>query len=338
MSTLSVWIAVAAIVAWFFLRVTSTARIFMPIHDCGHISFYTSKRDNDELGKWLQLLTYTDFSVWRAGHNRHHNVQGNASVLDEAATIQITTEEYESYSLPMRIVYRVVRDPIVFLLTFPAFYWLLMIPATARSWQSRFSIPLHAAALYAVGWARYALFTAAGAQGVLLGITVSPPTVMAATLLAVGAVYVFAMCGLFAFHLQHGVNTGYRALEAEYDAGDEAMLGSTYIPMAFPIDWFMWGINFHHIHHMSTRVPCYQLRDCHEKGEEMGLWCEVVSVESKLILSSTFNTLWSNRAGGYVSFWPYNLITGPMEGNWNYAGVFKSVENKDMPSKVRWCA
>lgn len=44
------------------------------------------------------------------------------------------------------------------------------------------------------------------------------------------------------------------------------MVGSTHLLVAWPLTLVTLGIEFHHIHHASTRVPCYNLAACHEEG------------------------------------------------------------------------
>jgi len=64
--------AVAAVVAAAFV-----VRLFMIQHDCGHRSFFRSRRVNDTVGFWLGVLTMTPYRCWRRFHAQHHSSSGN---------------------------------------------------------------------------------------------------------------------------------------------------------------------------------------------------------------------------------------------------------------------
>src|SRR3546814_12537768 len=52
-------------------------RLFMIQHDCGHRSFFRSRRLNDLPGSVIGVLTLTPHRYWRPAHNTHHATSGN---------------------------------------------------------------------------------------------------------------------------------------------------------------------------------------------------------------------------------------------------------------------
>jgi omega-6 fatty acid desaturase (delta-12 desaturase) len=46
-------------------------RTFIIQHDCGHGSFFCTRRANDLLGRLCSLLTLTPYSQWRRHHAKH---------------------------------------------------------------------------------------------------------------------------------------------------------------------------------------------------------------------------------------------------------------------------
>ena len=48
-----------------------TVRTFIIQHDCGHGSFFCTRRANDLLGRLCSLLTLTPYSQWRRHHAKH---------------------------------------------------------------------------------------------------------------------------------------------------------------------------------------------------------------------------------------------------------------------------
>jgi omega-6 fatty acid desaturase (delta-12 desaturase) len=318
-----------AALGFYLLHAAVTTRLFMPFHDAGHLSFFSTVKDNDRLGWLLQLFTFTDFAAWRAGHNRHHAVQGNSSLLDEASTIQYTVDEYRMSSLLFRLAYRIVRDPLVLPLVFGPFFWGLVMPLVpAHSLLCRISIPFHALL--------FAMFAALRDYALGASLHAAGDYVWAGFVTALFSVWTFGAVAVNAFHLQHGINSGYRAPEERFDVADEAMRGSTMVEIPFPLSYCTWNIQFHHIHHLTTRVPSYKLDRCHAAGTRANLWCEVVTLPliSAKALSSLFNVLWSDKANAYVPFWPYHLITGALEGNHNWAALSSAKEDGVVPANA----
>jgi omega-6 fatty acid desaturase (delta-12 desaturase) len=43
-----------------------------------------------------------------------------------------------------------------------------------------------------------------------------------------------------------------------------ALQGSSYYKLPRILQWFSGNIGFHHIHHLSSRIPNYNLQKCHE--------------------------------------------------------------------------
>ncbi|MEO8559927.1 MAG: fatty acid desaturase, partial [Rhodospirillales bacterium] len=72
-------------------------RIFIIQHDCGHGSFFRSKRANDVMGMICSLITLTPYDNWRRQHAGHHANWNNLDRRESGADIYsscLTTEEY----------------------------------------------------------------------------------------------------------------------------------------------------------------------------------------------------------------------------------------------------
>lgn len=52
-------------------------RIFVIQHDCGHGSFFKSRRANEALGRLCSIITFTPYTHWRRQHAGHHAVWNN---------------------------------------------------------------------------------------------------------------------------------------------------------------------------------------------------------------------------------------------------------------------
>ena len=69
----SVWLALPlAVLAAGFL-----VRVFIIFHDCGHGSFFPSRKANDIVGYITGVLTLTPYHHWRWEHSLHHATSGD---------------------------------------------------------------------------------------------------------------------------------------------------------------------------------------------------------------------------------------------------------------------
>ena len=63
-------------------------RIFILFHDCGHQSFFKSRRANDYWGYITGVLTFTPYRFWHWEHGIHHSTAGD---LDRRAEGDVWT-------------------------------------------------------------------------------------------------------------------------------------------------------------------------------------------------------------------------------------------------------
>ena len=88
-------------------------RTFIVFHDCGHGSFWASKRANRWFGRFCAVLVWQPFANWRHDHAVHH---GSAGDLDRRGTGDVptlTVEEYYERDWRGRLAYRLFRNPLV---------------------------------------------------------------------------------------------------------------------------------------------------------------------------------------------------------------------------------
>jgi omega-6 fatty acid desaturase (delta-12 desaturase) len=70
--------------------------------------------------------------------------------------------------------------------------------------------------------------------------------------------------GVWLFYLQHQFEDAYWERGADWDYTDAALRGSSYFKLPKVLQWFSGNIGFHHIHHLSPRIPNYNLQRCHD--------------------------------------------------------------------------
>lgn len=275
------WVTLALAVLAGFLIV----RLFIFQHDCGHGSFFKSRRANDIVGRFLSMFTMTPYGQWAREHNCHHATSGD---LDNRGVGDVTTwtvSEYISSSKFKKICYRVYRNPF-FLFTFGAFIHFMIKqrfpfykPERASSWKSVMFTNIYMTVIFSllIWWI-----------GLVPFVKIYIPIAIVAS-----------SVGTWAFYVQHQFEDAYWRKNDEWDYYDAAIKGSSYYDLPKILHWLTGNIGYHHIHHLSSRIPNYNLARCHHENPEfraakkLGIW------ESR---KSLFVALWDDRQNKMVGF------------------------------------
>lgn len=279
----------AGLAAWVLLRGGVFVRVFVLAHDCMHNAFFPASRFNVAIGRILAAQALTPFETWRRGHLFHHKTSGNLDVVNidiahrSGDTILWTLRDWAKMPQGRRSWLRVVRDPIVFFLLVPAivFFVLYRFPNNDRVADVAFVNLFRIAEIAVV-------------QLMWLGGSFWWTECM--------AMWVGACVGMMLFHLQHGVNKGYRVPASEHDRKLASIAGSTFLQVPFWLKWATLGIEYHHIHHLNPKVPCYRLASCHDSAPP-GTWDDVVQVPfGKAAVASLLNVMWNEDTRKYEPF------------------------------------
>ena len=97
-----------AVLAGLFL-----VRVFIIFHDCGHGSYFRSKKANNIVGFISGLLTLTPYRHWRWQHAVHHGTSGNLDQRGIGDVWTMTVNEYLAAPRWERFCYRLTRNPFV---------------------------------------------------------------------------------------------------------------------------------------------------------------------------------------------------------------------------------
>jgi omega-6 fatty acid desaturase (delta-12 desaturase) len=224
-------------------------RVFIIFHDCGHGSYFKSRWANDIVGCITGVLTFTPYHHWRWEHAIHHGTSGH---LDKRGTGDIwtmTVQEYLDASLWRRFSYRLARNPIVLFVIAPLFVFVILqrFPSTKASRRERHS----------VSWLNLALLCVVAVMSWLYGVG-SYLYIQSVIWMVAGA------AGLWLFYVQHQFEDVYWKRGDDWDYVAAALQGSSFYQLPRVLQWFSGNIGFHHIHHLSPRIPNYNLQRCHE--------------------------------------------------------------------------
>jgi omega-6 fatty acid desaturase (delta-12 desaturase) len=226
-------------------------RTFIIMHDCGHGSFFRSRRANDLVGFVTGALTLTPYGQWAKDHAIHHATSGRLDKRGYGDIETLTVEEYRSLGRLGRIKYRFYRNPAVLLVLGPLWLVAKQRIHTPGSGGRREIVGVHLTNAAIVS----ALAAACLLVGPLKVLAIYAPTVFFA-----------AAGGIWLFYVQHQYEWTYWAAGKEWDYARAAVAGSSFYRLPRVLDWMTGSIGFHHVHHLSPRIPNYYLRRAHEEN------------------------------------------------------------------------
>lgn len=231
-------------------------RLFIIQHDCGHGSFFRSRRANNTLGLVISLMTLIPYTAWRRDHAAHHATTGNLDRRGRGDVTTLTVREYLAQPLWRRVLYRLYRHPVILFGIGPAYMLLVRyrIPTgeSLRNWHDWVSI---------VG-----TNIAAALGATAMAITIGPVTF----LVTWGAVVLVAISiGVWFFYVQHQFEDSYWETSDQWNFQAAALNGSSFYDLPRALHWLSGSIGFHHVHHLASKIPNYRLRDCFDHLPEL---------------------------------------------------------------------
>jgi len=259
-------------------------RIFIIFHDCGHGSFFKSRRANDVVGCIAGVLCLTPYFHWRWEHALHHSTSGDLDRRGTGDVWTLTVQEYLAASRWKRFAYRLARNPFVLFLIAPCFLFVIRerFPTAGAGKRERRS----------VYWTNLGILAVGGGLSLVFGLK-------AYLIIQLVVVAVAASAGVWLFYVQHQFEGVYWERGENWDYVTAALKGSSFYRLPRVLQWFSGNIGFHHIHHLSPRIPNYYLPKCHA-AEPLFQTVKPVTLLSSL-KSLTFR-LWDERRRKLVGY------------------------------------
>ncbi|MFB4329958.1 fatty acid desaturase [Paenibacillus sp. CR_12] len=278
--SVSYWLTIPiAVIASGFV-----VRTFIIFHDCCHGSFFKSRKANKILGTITGVLTLCPYEQWKNTHAIHHATSSNLDKRGIGDMWVLTVEEYGAASFWQRLYYRVYRNPIVMFGLGPIAIFLISYRfnrkgARRKEKNSNYITNISIVALYAL------LCWAIGWQAFLL---VQAPIFM-----------VSGMLGIWLFYVQHQFEETYYEHDEEWSYINAAVEGSSYYKLPKLLQWITGNIGFHHVHHLSPKVPNYNLEKAHEAAPPLQ---KATTITLKTSLKSIRFRLWDEEKKVFVTF------------------------------------
>jgi omega-6 fatty acid desaturase (delta-12 desaturase) len=259
-------------------------RLFIIHHDCGHGSFFKSRKANDIFGFISGVLTFVPYYHWRWEHAMHHATSGDLDRRGMGDIWTLTVQEYLESSRWQRFAYRLFRNPILLFVIAPIYIFLVKqrFPKAEAGRRERHS----------VYWTNLAILGVAAGMTWIFGLK-------AYLLIQLTITVVAGSTGVWLFYVQHQFEDVYWERGGDWDYATAALQGSSFYKLPKVLQWFSGNIGFHHIHHLSPRIPNYHLEKCH-KAEPLFQSVKPVTLFASL-KSFTFR-LWDEQRRKLVGY------------------------------------
>jgi omega-6 fatty acid desaturase (delta-12 desaturase) len=309
-----------------------TLRILVLMHECGHGSLFRTQRLNRAFGFLFGVLIGMPQYVWSQHHAFHHSTNGDWDKYRGPLTSP-SVDEFTAMGRSGRKLYLGARSlslaPLggfVYLLFNPRFNWLrgtiallchtvrrkLMDPASsfkthAASFQT--SLWNSSREYHHMTWNNLALLSAGTAMCLAIGAGTFVPVYFISVSMAGGA-------GIILFTVQHNFEHAYATDSARWDHDTGAMHGTSFLQLPRWLNWFTANIAYHHVHHLSARIPNYRLARCH--SENAALFNEVRRVRLSEVHRALKCLIWDAAAQRIISVNEYQrqcTIGNPATGD-----------------------
>ena len=259
-------------------------RTFIIFHDCGHGSFFKSKRLNTVVGIITGLMVYTPYHRWTKEHKIHHQTVGN---LDKRGTGDVTTltvEEYSKLTKWQKFGYRFYRNPFFLFGIAPILLFTILLRFTKKEMSAKEKLYIHLSNL-ALAVAITLLILAIGWKTFLL--------------IQLPILYIATVHGVWLFYVQHQYRHVKWTETEGWDYMSIALNGSSLFKLPALLNWFTGNIGYHHIHHLSPLIPNYNLKRCHN---ENSIFQQVKPLTFFTAFESLFLRLWDEKRQMLIKF------------------------------------
>ncbi|HIW31247.1 MAG TPA: fatty acid desaturase [Candidatus Paenibacillus intestinavium] len=259
-------------------------RTFIIFHDCTHGSFFKNKRANDIVGIITGVITHVPYQQWKNSHAIHHATSSNLDKRGVGDLWIMTVSEYEQATTLQKLHYRIYRNPLVMFVLGPFVVFLFQYRFNRKGARRKERMNTYLMNVLIVGM--YALLTwAVGWQAMLL--------------VQIPVFYVSGALGIWLFYVQHQFEDSYFEHNDEWSYVKAAVEGSSYYRLPKLLQWLTGNIGFHHVHHLSPKVPNYFLEKAHNETPPLQKATTIGIRESLLSLKVS---LWDEETQRFIGF------------------------------------
>jgi acyl-lipid omega-6 desaturase (Delta-12 desaturase) len=312
---LSYWITAGVTVAMSLFLL----RVFVLMHECGHRSLFRTAQLNQTFGFIFGVVSGMPQYVWSQHHHYHHATNGDWEKYRGPLSV-LSVDEYERLTPKQQRRYQIARN--MWVAPFAGFLYLIFNPritwlkgsigllgflfknklaqpgASFKALAAEFKTPYWTSPkeYWHMFWNNVVLLSAWVAMSWYMGPALFFSVYVVSVSLAGAA-------GIVLFTVQHNFEHSYASDTKGWDHDTAAIHGTSFLVLPRWLNWFTANIAYHHIHHLSPRIPNYCLVKCHEQYQD--LFLDVTRVKLAHIHRALQFVLWDTRARRIISVAEY---------------------------------
>ncbi|PSB02247.1 fatty acid desaturase [Merismopedia glauca] len=277
-ASISFWLLPPIIV----LMTLFSVRCFSLMHDCGHYSLFTSKKVNRLFGFILGVINAIPQYPWSRGHAYHHKTNGDWERYRGPSGL-ISTEQFSQLNPSRQRFYELLRHP---LMIFPGGFFYLAIKPRLALIAGIYDFIGHIftclrkdpgiglSGIISSHKSRNWYTTSEFWDLLFNNICVVSSWIFLGHLLGFGffmsiySIVITLSAAMFicVFFVQHNFDGSYAHKTEGWNYLLGAIEGSSYLELPMFLKWFSADIGYHNIHHLSERIPNYNLEACHHEN------------------------------------------------------------------------
>jgi len=207
----------------------------------GHYSYYPSRLLNKIIGTLLGCLTKMSYSNWSTQHEYHHQHSNDLNYNQFHQTAPLTVAQYNNLPKKDQLLYRIIYNKYILYTIIPCLYFLIYQRLVSRWYENILFFAINGSIYYLGGWNLF-----------VIDMIVS---------------FFSGSIGFMMLHAQHTFEPSYR--DKNWNHTSNGLRGSSYLIVPRFLKYFFGGIEYHHIHHLNSKIPCYNLQKCHDENSEL---------------------------------------------------------------------
>lgn len=278
---ISLWLLPPIII----LLVLFSLRSFSLMHDCGHYSLFRSRKVNRLVGFIFGVVNAMPQYWWSKDHSYHHKTNGDWEKYRGIGDF-LSVQQYDDLSPSEQKFYRVSRHPWIIL---PGGFFYLALKPRLILIAGIFDFIIHVFSCFSqknkmtiseIIYSHNSVYWGSATEfwDVLLNsIFVVSSWVLGGYFFGILPFFtIYAIVLSFSaaifisiFFVQHNFEGAYAHKTAGWDYLKGAVEGSSFLEMPAILRWFTADISYHNIHHLSEKIPNYNLKACHQKNSHL---------------------------------------------------------------------
>ena len=259
-------------------------RMFIIFHDCGHGSFFKSRKANDFVGFITGVITFTPYYHWRYQHALHQATNNNLDRRGVGDVKMLTLREYQALPSLGKLGYRILRHPFFMFFIGPPLLFIFLQRYPSRPGGKREQM--------SVWWTDLALVGVILTMSLLFGFWKYWLVQLPISIIATNS-------GVWLFFIQHQFENVYWERQEKWDFVKAALNGASFYKLPAVLNWFTGNIGFHHIHHLNPHIANYWLSKCYRENP---IFQQVRPLTILRSLKSLGYRLWDEEAHRLVGF------------------------------------